>query len=265
VTSAELDPTQLPGFVTIDSFDASSRAGLEVSYVAPNLGSSGVSATVLRSSAHARLVDKASGLGGYARVPWTYEHASLGDRSDTVTDFGDLEVGAIYVPRLPSPHVGLVLHAGITAPTGEKLPEANLGTAASVTALPEFYNSLPRGTTAKLGVSPTLRSGRVFGRVDLGLDWNLDAADVAIGKGIHYNAGLGILAGKVAVMVESQNLSILDTTSSSHDRVTLSSFAVSARVDAGAVTPYAAVVIPMEDDSSDVVDFAITFGVDFRL
>lgn len=249
-----------PGFVMLDGFDASSRAGIDGTYINPNTGGSDEGITLLRFSLHAHYVDAASGLGGYAQLPFSYGSGS----GDTITDVGDLELGAIYVPRFPDPRFGLVLHAGITAPTGEKGNAAALGLIESFIATPQLYNSLPEGITGKIGVSPTFRSGNVFARIDLSVDKNFDAADVSPTAGIHYNLGIGVDLGTVAIMAESANLSILSE-SGRDNGGTLSSIALSTRANGGAVSPYLAVVVPIESDTSDVIDFAVTLGADFRL
>jgi len=245
----------------IDGYDASSRAGIDATYLDPNTRGSNESVTLLRFSAHARYVDAASGFGGYAQLPFSYLSSPA---QNTITDVGDLELGAIYVPRLPDPQFGLVLHAGITAPTGEKGNAAAVGLGESFIATPQLYNSLPRGITGKIGVSPTFRSGNVFGRIELSLDKNFDAEDASVTAGFHFNFGLGVDLGAVAIMAESANLAILSQADRDNG-ATLSSIALSMRANAGAVSPYLAVIVPVEHDTSNVIDFAVTLGADFKL
>jgi hypothetical protein len=259
------DPTAGPGFVVIDKLDASSRAGVQLSYIGLK-GDIPDKPTLLRVAAHARYVDKALGLGGYVQVPFAYASA-VGNTSST-TDLGDLEIGGIFAPRLSVPGFGLVLHAGVTLPTGETGDAALLGTLASFLALPDLYNSLPGGTTIKLGMSPMVHRGVGFARLDLGLDWNLDAKNGRIGKGIHYNAGVGLDLGQFVVMLESENLSVLDETSATgttNTGITLNALALSARLTNGAVSPYIAVVVPLDSDISDLFTFAATAGAELRI
>ena len=266
--ASDAGAVQIPGFVAIDRLDGGARAGLDLTYLEPDTKTfSSNKPTLLRFEAHAQYVHQASGLGGYAQVPLSYGSSSGFAGSSTITDFGDIEFGAIFIPKLSIPHVGLVLHAGITAPTGERNDEALIGLIESVTALPELYNILPKGTTLKLGVSPIFRSGNLFARLDLGFDWNIDLDGGSFGNGIHYNLGVGIDLGKVALMLESENLSITNSrpAGSPSNSITFNSIAVSARADAGIVSPYLAVVIPVENDSSQFIDFAITAGADFKL
>jgi hypothetical protein len=255
-------PANEPGFVIIDSTDVNSRGGLDASYLEPNTKTLSNSLTLIRLDGHARYVDPVSGFGGYAQIPFAYARASASGMSHTITDFNDAEVGGIFVPKLNVPNIGLVLHAGLALPTGEKGGEEYLiGLFESVARIGELYNSIPRGTTAKIGVSPMIRQGNLFARFNLGVDWNFAAANnVSIGRGIHYDVGVGFELGKAAVMLESANLSITEK-----DHVTFNLAAVSARFDAGSVLPYIALLVPLEKDTSDVIDFAVTAGADFKI
>ena len=253
----------IPGFVVIDPIDASSQAGIQLAYLGLKGLSSTGDLTLLRLEGRARYVDPRTGLGGYVQVPFAYGRASSNGQSDTTTDFGDLEIGGIFAPRLGSPDFGLVVHAGIALPTGEKNTEALVGTLATAATLSGFYNALPRGTTVKLGVSPMFRSGIVFARLDLGFDGNISADQTSAGNGIHYNAGVGVDLGTAAVMLESENLTVQDQGNNSGG--TLNTVAVSVRANAGRVSPCLAVVIPVDDDERQIIDYAVIAGVDFKL
>jgi hypothetical protein len=258
-------PTEAPGFVAIDRLDASSRAGIELSYIGLNNDVPNHT-TFFRSEAHVRYVDPGTGLGSYVQLPFAYARTSFGDQSDTVTDFGDIEVGGIFAPRLASPDVGLVLHAGITLPTGERGMAAAVGTVANFTALPEAYNSLPAATTIKLGVSPIFRHGIAFARLDFGFDWNVDVKDGSFPNAIHVNAGAGVELGSAALMLESTNLWILDehNAGTTEPGVTLNALAISARMTAGTTSPYLSVMLPLDDDLKSLISTALAVGVESR-
>jgi len=254
-----------PGFVVIDRIDGSSRAGFEAAYLQPNSKLGDVS--LLRFEAHARYVDPGTGVGAYTQVPFAYAHGG-GSSGETITDFGDLEVGVVYAAKPVASVLALVVHAGVTVPTGERNAEAFIGTIENFVALPELYNSLPRAFTGKFGVSQTAHRGNVFARLDLGLDVNFDADQTTVANAIHVDAGLGATFGRLAAMLELENATVLDRTDASGTTVkgaTMDALAVSLRGDAGAVLPYLAVTIPLEHDVSDVVDFVVTAGVDFKL
>lgn len=260
------------GFVAIDRIDGNSRGGIELAYVAFKGGAFlGDDVRALHIEGHARYVDQSTGLGGYIQLPFAYAQDMHGDRSDSITDVGDLEVGGIFVPRLGVPDFGLVLHAGVTLPTGEHgSNESGFGGLANVATLRDLYNSLPGATTLKLGASPLFHRGIVFARLDLGFDWNIDEDQQRfrnpVGKAIHFNAGVGVDLGRAVMMLESENVAILDQRDSMGNTIrgaTLNELAVSTRVNAGAVSPYAAVVIPLDHDL-DSVDAGFLGGVEFK-
>jgi hypothetical protein len=85
-------------------------------------------------------------------------------------------------------------------------------------------------------------------------------------KCLHFNAGLGADLGSVAVMLESENATIFeDGNGMTSNTITLDAIALSARLNAGAVSPYLALVIPLDSDISDFFDFAVTAGAEIRL
>lgn len=255
------DPTTHSDFVVIDQLDGSSAAGLQISYF--TLPSEVRDApTLLRIAAHARYVDPGTGLGAYVRVPFAYA-SSTGD-TDSITDVGDIELGGMFASRQNAGGLGVLLRAGVTLPTGESQPAATVGTLGNFLAMPDLYNSLPGGTTLKLGVSPVVRSGPVFARIDLGLDWNLDAKDATIGKALHWNFGLGIDLGGGSVMLESENTTLFSDRDMV-DAASVDAFAISARFHGRSASPYFALVLPLDDDLKDVVGLMITAGVEFRM
>ncbi|HEX3765168.1 MAG TPA: hypothetical protein VHW23_41010 [Kofleriaceae bacterium] len=262
--TAAQDPTLHTGFVVIDQADASDAAGLQLSYF--NLNTSSPDApTLFRAAAHARFVDPATGLGAYVRLPFAF--ATGTGNTSSVTDLGDLEVGGIFAPRPGDSPVGVILRAGVTLPTGEKGEAGAIGTVANLLALPDLYNSLPGATTLKFGVSPVLRSGPVFARLDLGLDWNVDADNATIGKALHFNVGVGADVGPGSIMLESENATLFSDSvagGSASDSVTVDAFAVSGRLNAGRASPYLAWVFPVDKDLRDIFGFMVTAGIELR-
>jgi hypothetical protein len=256
------DTTTEPGFAVIDKLDASTAAGTDLSYVRVNNGPGVENPTLLRGMVHARYVDAERGLGGYVRVPFAYLRAPGDLGTETTTDVGDIEIGGIYSPRINQPGTGLILHAGITLPTGERGEAGAVGTFANLLALPDVYNSLPRGTTMKLGMSPRFRSGRLFARLDIGLDWNFDSSDAPVGKALHFDAGVGADLESIAVMLESENVTLLSDDMGSASM--LNAVAVSARFTAGTASPYLALAVPIDHDISQFLVLAVTAGVEIR-
>lgn len=259
--AGEADP---PGFVVIDRLDASSRIGIDLSYIAVK----GDGTTLLRAELSARYVDPTTALGGYVQVPFAFARLSrgnTGDTGDTMTDLGNVEIGGIYAPRLAAADLRLILHAGITLPTGEAYPESIVGTVANAARLGEFFNSAPEAMTLKLGVSPVLRRGVFFTRINLGFDRNLEVKSGTVPDVIHVAAGAGVDLGRAAVMLEWATMVALDERFDNGTRFegfTLNQLAVSARWR-GPVSPFAAVVVPMDDDLRDLVKVTLTAGAEF--
>ncbi len=263
-------PAASPTFVTLERFDATSIGGLSVTYLEPNSKTfSGGDLKLFRFAANAQYVDAPTGFGGYVQAPLAMVREKTGSTSNTTTSFGDIEVGGIFVPHLSTPDIGVVLHAGVTAPTGEDgSGEALAGLLESGSMLREVYDAIPKGVTARVGVSPTLRRGNLFARADVGLDWNISASkNVSVGNGIHYDLGVGVDLGTAAVMIESANLTLQSDSpaGSTKNATTLNTLAISARAIAGSALPYVGVIIPLEEDTSDIYDVAIIAGVDFKL
>jgi hypothetical protein len=258
------DPTTDPGFAVIDQTNVSSGGGLEMSYIGLDSSLGEDAPTLLRFAANARYVDAARGVGGYVRLPFAYARSSSGGMSDTVTDLGNIEIGGIYSPRFNQRGTGVILRAGITLPTGESGEAATVGTIASFAAFPDLYNALPRATTLKLGLSPVFRAGAVFARLDFGLDWNLDANRAALGKVLHFDAGVGADLGPFAVMLESANATVFSEQMNG-SASTADVLGISARYTSGQVSPYLAVVIPLDEDLTGFLSVAVTAGAQFRL
>jgi hypothetical protein len=242
-----------PGFVTLDRQSAESSAGGELSYLHIGGGN-----TLLRLDVHGQYVTP-SGFGGYAAAPL----AIAFDDNDAANDLGDLEAGVIYAPHLSSPSVGVVVHAGLTVPTETDGEDGILSTYAAFARLPAFDDVVPHGTSLRLGVSPTLRSGQLFARADLGFDHNLAACEFCgdVYDLLRLDAGVGVDLGDVAVMGELATVTALrDGDDSSFETA-----AVSLRGRTGRLEPYAALVIPLDSALRDAYDFALTVGVDTPL
>jgi hypothetical protein len=240
------------------------------------LAQAGSVSQLVRFEAHAQYVDSHSGLGGYLWAPLFYVG---GHDVMSHATFGDIEIGGIYLPRFQLDGIGLVLHAGITLPTGNTEPYFGTMVTSAMFAtlftLSELYSSLNGGTTARFGISPTFRRGHVFARVDLGLDWNISASG-SYGIATHYNAGIGVRTGAFTLTLESENATLtnpcshpLDTTlcvssAPSTETLTLDTLAISGRIEASTVSPYLAVMLPFSD-SAQAVTWGATFGLDVKL
>ena len=250
---------ETPGFVTMDRFDASSRAGGELSYLFPARYNS---STALRFDVHGQYVDPASGFGGYLSLPLGVVH----DQDETEATVGDFEVGAIYAAKIPSPYLSVIARVGIALPTGstDEKAQTNVVLFESST-LANTYQALPKGTSLRFSVSPIVRVGNVFGRLDLGIDKNLaqdqgDAEDAFF----RLDVAIGVDVGPAALMAELVNL---DTFSpNQNDRPSwLSQLALATRIHVPGIQPYAALVFPLNDQTRSVVDAALTIGAEVSL
>jgi hypothetical protein len=257
-----VDAARSPGFVQIDRYDATSVAGGDLTYV--SLDGIGEDVTVMRFQLGGRYVDPASQFGGYVNLPITY---ASGD-GDSLTAIGNIELGGLMLPRIGDSSTAMVVHGGITLPTGSDGEDAFANLFGAFARPQDIYLALPKATTVRLGLSPMFRNGNVFGRADLGIDINLDVD----GEGdeadplMRLNVGVGVDLGSVAVMGELSNLYVFndDEGDSIGDKM-INVFALSARFNAGSAMPYASLLVPLDDDSSDVIDLALTLGVEARL
>ena len=252
----------IPGFVVIERFDARSRAGVDFTYLQATEPDFEDRPTSLRFEVHARYVDPASGFGGYLQVPLAYTHHSdiLGDEF-TATSVGDIELGGLFVHTLPARDITLVVHAGATLPTGETgSNEQSAANLASLVALPELHDAVPRGISAMLGASVSVRRDKLFARLDLGGDWNLSSSNPSgPGAAIHYDAGAGLDLGSVAVMLELENALL------TKDQSGLHAIALSVRAELPPASPYTAIIVPLGSGISNFVELAVIAGIEFTL
>ena len=257
-----LAPTQDAGegfasFATLDRLSNASTYGVDFSYLVLPGGHS----TAIRVEPHAQYTDPSTGIGGYARVPIGGEWGGASGSA-----LGDLEIGALFA-RSATPEWTIVVHAGIalpTAPTGSFVLHDFMASRVEDLAL-----AIQGGTTLRLGVSPLLHSGRLFVRVDAGVDVNVSnrtaAPDVgAISEDIkpivHAGVGLGIDARYVVISGELAGAFV----SIENGSGTSMTAALAAQFHFRRVQPFAAVVLPM-NGGANVFSFALTAGIDASL
>ena len=246
-------------FVNIHRFDGSSKAGGEMTYLDFDGGSQ--ESTLLRFDVHAQYVDPEVGAGGYVQLPIGY----VSNDMDSDTALGNLEIGGIYIPRLQSQTMTLVLHGGVTLPTAPEDESALIGTFAGYLRVHDLYQTIPKGTSVRLGVSPLFHSGQLYGRIDFGVDINLDnASDEKADPAIHFNIGGGAwVSPQVALTLELSSLTVLDDIDNDDDN--LVNGTLGARFYAGTVAPYIGVTVPLDNDVSDFINLGLTLGVDVRI
>jgi hypothetical protein len=247
----------VPSFVTLDRADWTSRAGVEASYVAPNAATG----SVVRFDPYLQVVDPSTGLGGYAALPISYASSTTAD--------GGLEVGGIYVTHLWDASYDLVVHLGIALPTGATdTPGATANAIATSSRFADDVLALPDTTLLRFGMSPIWRQGRWFARGDLGFDFVLP---VEHAKPLRLDAAVGLDLDTVVLSLESVNL--VDVrgnttnalgTESEFAETWFDTVALAARCRFDHVEPYAALVLPLDNDSRAIFDVALTVGLALR-
>ena len=252
-----------PGFVTMDRFDASTRFGIEASYLFPDHIAGDI--TSVRADLHGQYVDPHSGLGVYGALPLSYVDASqTGEPSMSYNAIGDLELGGVLMPRMTTPDVALVLRAGVTLPTGASgMNEEASNEVAAFTRLNDFYLALGGGLSGRFSGSLLARQGQFFARFDAGIDVNKsNSAHTNVDAFAHFNAGAGFDLGQVALMGELVNLYDVGNTDTTTGSSWLDTAALSIRFRSGQIQPYAAFVIPLDDDANALMSYAVTVGVE---
>ena len=277
-TPADADATRVPGFATLDRGDDTSRIGVEASY--SFFGDNGGQGGPWRFEGHAQYFSPTSNFGGYVQFPFTSYEGTSG---------GDLELGAVYVPKLRVPGLRVVLREGIALPTADE-NWGGLWTAPS--RLTDYYLTLPDATSMRFSASVLWRSGIAFARADLGVDLNLAINWPVIGGSpepgfgdpsdtlVRANLGFGVeLLNRLSLTAELTTLYDNDIQSSGEFQANLlATGAVAARVRIGSMDVYAALVVPLDDGVREIIDpnfvgcpgplpvfrSALTFGVEQR-
>ena len=252
-TSAAASP-----FVNIHRFDRSSSAGGEITYV-----DNDPRPELFRFDAHAQYVDAQRGAGVYLQIPFSF---ASGEGYDEFTR-ADIEVGGLYVPRL-SAAMAIALHGGLTLPTASADDARFASLAGGIVRVHDIYQTLPSGTTLRLGASPLYQQGSFFARVDFGIDINLHRADDYDSTetereepAIHVNAGAGFhVSPELALTLELSTITFFGDR-----RDTLANGIVGGRYQVSGLAPYAGIIVPLADTSRNLLDLGVTLGIDVPL
>jgi hypothetical protein len=158
----------MPGFMTLDRMDASSRTGAQLGW--NKIDDIGVGdAFDMRLEPFGQYILPNRAVGIYGHVPLAHRFDLGGDDG---TGIGNLELGGFFLPARNSE---LIVRAGIAVPTAS---DSVSGAAANFDSrferLTDFVLIGPSYTTLRLSGSTVRQWDMIFLRADLGLDTVLD-------------------------------------------------------------------------------------------
>jgi hypothetical protein len=254
------DPLQTLPFILLDRFNAVSAVGAELTSIDFDGEDSN---RLFRGQVAGRYVDPDRRLGGYLQLPFAF----LVGAEDTAA-VGNLELGGILLrPKVGGPTHAFVFHGGVTLPTGSVGKRSMVNARATVARPADAYLMLPGATSLRAGASSVFHNGHVFGRLDLGFDVNFDVrhsgrrADPLV----HVNVGFGVDLGRATVFGEVSNAYVIDTSIPSHEDRLTNVAAISLRIDACRFQPYLSFLVPFDGDSTEILDTALTIGLEAKL
>jgi hypothetical protein len=194
----------------------------------------------------------------------------------SATSDGDLEIGALYIPHFFDLYgITFVVRAGLTLPSGSTAINEELAAAyVSIARLSDYYLSAPDATSLRFAVSPLWHRGWFFARADVGADFNISAdSDATVGNAFRLDAGVGATLGMFSLTLESTNMysNGVNNNFSSSTAKWYDTGAIAARLSSNLGDVYAALVLPVDHETHDVLgdmatfNAAITLGVEGRL
>jgi hypothetical protein len=273
---------QLPGFATLDRGDASSRFGIEASYLF--LGNVGTESTMgLRFEAHGQYVDPGTGFGGYVQTPFAYIDGYLDNSAWAV---GNFEAGGLWVPHFVLHGIAFVARAGLTVPTATtnsgivptlvSIDQVYADLYASYARLSDRFLGIPDGFSLRFAVSALWRYQVFFARADVGFDSNLTSAtDTNVGSQLRLDIGVGVELGPASITFESTSADVSnesDNGSTASVSGWFATGALSARLRGGPGDVYVAAVVPFDHATREpygtlapAFNAALTLGIEGRL
>lgn len=249
--SAEGTP-QYPPSAILDLVGTGSSVGEQLSYISDG---SGVDAA--RSTLTAQYQNRTLGIGGYLQLPINYYTAP----ASSSFGLGDAELGALGSHTFGA--LDVVAHAGIALPLASTDRNAEAAvTFATPARLTDLYLAIPGGTSIRLAVSPLVHTGHVFARADIGFDANVaNSTSGENGTALRLNLAGGVQAGAVSLAGELTNSRV----ASGGRSLWLESAALTGAMRIGALEPYGALIVPVDDDAGALFRFAVTLGVRAQL
>jgi hypothetical protein len=197
----------LPGFMTLDRMDGSTRFGVQVGF--HKLDQFSLSDRfAMRYEPYLQYVVPERIAGVYGQLPLA--HLSELDGADG-TGVGNLELGGFYMPLRNS---SLILRAGFVFETAsENGPERLALAIVAFERLTDLLQGQPDYSTARVSLSTVQTPGPAFYRADIGFDVVIDkpnGADTSLF--IRANFAAGVRAPGLDLAAELVNLGVLDGT-----------------------------------------------------
>jgi hypothetical protein len=191
-------------------------------------------------------------LGGYAWIPFARPFGFDGDQETVV---GNPEFGGAFA-MATAPTTDIVLRGGLVPPAADE--EDGFGVVfSSYGRFTDAFTSLPDFTWLRLSGSLLHAAAPYFLRVDLGFDVPF-ADDEDIDGLLRINAAAGIDLDAVVLLGE---LATLGLVGGDDDERFLHTLALTVRGRGQTFSPGVSLVVPLDDELNDLVDFAILAGV----
>lgn len=192
--------------------------------------------------------------GGYVAIPYGRVDGDGG--GDAITKLGHLELGGIFATAAGA-STDAVLRGGVAFEVSEDDEFDGLALLfTSFGRLSEAVISQPDVTWLRLSGSLLHRSDPYFLRADLGFDVPFsDGDDDMFGR---LNLAAGVDLESVALLGELSNLA---NVIGEGDKELLSTLAFTLRIPAGTFSPVLGLVIPLDDNLQELVDFVFVVGV----
>jgi len=200
----------MPGFMTLDRVDASTRAGFQAGWhKIDDVGASDAFITRLEPFGQFVLPNRAGGV--YGQLPLVHRWDIDGEDASAL---GNLELGGFFLPTRSSSE--LIVRGGIAVPTGSDSAARALANFDSrFERLTDYVLTGPSYTTLRLSASTVRQWDTIFLRADLGLDFVVDKPSIASGQTSVFgrgNVAVCVRVSEVDLAFELVNLAAFNGT-----------------------------------------------------
>lgn len=199
------------------------------------------------------------GIGAYFALPLTFVDVQTPLFDDSELALGNIEVGGLFTKFFGD--TALLFHGGVVLPTAADGGAADFQGLGAITRMGDFPRRIQDSTWLRLGMSPMGRVGSLFWRVDAGLDLALDEDRSNYSPIMRLGVGGGVDLGSAALLAELVN--VIADNDAGDDSV--STLAVGARFDAGDLRPGVGLLLPIDADQFEALDFAFLGSLAIRL